>query len=71
MTYNFFSPGPKLTYNTSLESPNIFLYEKLKEIDVGVFLSPFIYTQNTLISYHKTTIVPDSLRLAVCGPYDK
>ena len=65
--YNSYPPASKLTYNTSLESPNIFLYEKLKKVDLKAFLSYFMNTQSNLVSYHKTTIVPDSLRLAVSG----
>ena len=63
--YNSYPPAPKLTYNTSLESPNIFLYEKFKKVDLKAFLSSFMNTQSNLVSYHKTTIVPVSLRLAV------
>ena len=67
--YNSYPPAPKLTYNTSLESPNIFLYEKFKKVDLKAFLSSFMNTQSNLVSYHKTTIVPVSLRLAVHKHY--
>ena len=64
-THSFGAHGPKLTYNTSFESPDIFLYEKFKKVDLKAFLSSFMNTQSNLVSYHKTTIVPVSLRPAV------
>ena len=63
--YKFYPPAPKLTYDTCLESPNIFLYEKFKKIVLKAFLSSFLNTQINLVSYHKTIIVPVSLWLAV------
>ena len=49
-THSFGAHGPNLTYNTSFESPNIFLYEKIKKIDLGAFLDPFMNNQSNLIS---------------------
>ena len=63
--HSFAVHWPKLTYNTSLESPDIFLYEKFKKIGMGVFLGPFMNIKSNLISYNKTTIVPEWLSLSV------
>ena len=50
MPYNFYPPGPKLTFNTSLERPDIFLYEKFKKIDLAAFLGSIMNTQSKFVS---------------------
>ena len=65
MPCNFEVCGQKWTFDTSLKSPDIFLYENIKEIELAAFLGSLMNSQNDLISYHKMTIVPVSLRLAV------
>ena len=65
MSYNFEICGQKWTVDTSLKSPDNFLYGNIKDIELEAFLGSLKDSRNYLISYHKMTIVPVSLRLAV------